>query len=36
MKYDLKIIEKELSTLPKYDKQLYLQGNKTVYRILAK
>jgi|TARA_B110000977_G_C10895099_1_gene422970 hypothetical protein len=28
MKYDLKIIEKELSTLPKYDKQLYLQGNK--------
>ena len=26
MKYDLKLIKKELETLPKYNKQLYLQG----------
>ena len=27
MRYDLEIIRKELETLPKYDNQIYLQGN---------
>ena len=27
MKYDLSKIKEELSTLPEYDSQLYLQGN---------
>ena len=27
MKYDLEIIKKELTTLPEYDNQIYLQGD---------
>ena len=27
MKYDLEIIKRELSTLPEYDNQIYLQGD---------
>tara|TARA_Y100000004_G_scaffold63150_1_gene70744 strand:+ start:347 stop:796 length:450 start_codon:yes stop_codon:yes gene_type:complete len=27
MRYDLEIIKKELKSLPKYDNQIYLQGN---------
>lgn len=27
MRYDLEIIKKEIDSLPKYDNQLYLQGN---------
>ena len=30
MKYDLEIIKRELSTLPKYNNQIYLQGDTKV------